>query len=130
MFGSIPVILLLTLAMPPAGQWADIDRSLTAARKKALAPVIAKQLLLEKVVVIGSFRYHGWSIIHVGTYTSDDRFLFYSTDPIKTPPITEWGGSAAKNETDEINAWVVDNAKGIPAHLAAFFAWYVTHGDN
>ena len=123
---TIPTLLLICSQAAFAGPWSDIDRSLPESRKQALAPVIAKQLKLEKVEVIESYYYQGWYIIHVGTFVSDDSFLFYKGDPLKSSFVTEWAGAAAINETDEIKSWVLTNAKGIPDRLASFFAWHVT----
>jgi hypothetical protein len=126
----IPTILLLASASLFAGEWSDIDRKLPKNWEVKLAPTIAKHLHLEKAAVIGSFRFKGWSIIHVGTYVDDDRFLFFNGDPFTTIPVTEWGGAAGSDETNEVKAWVIQHAKGIPDHLASFFAWHMTKEHN
>ncbi len=126
----IPTILILASSSLFAGEWSDIDSKLPKSWDEKLAPIIAKHLHLEKAAVIESFRFKGWSIIHVGTYIDDDRFLFYKGDPLKTIPVTEWGGAAGSDETDEVKAWVLENAKGIPDHLASFFAWHMTKDHN
>lgn len=123
-------ILLLSGPLPPESPCQFVDRSAPDSTKQALAPAIAKQLKLEKVVVQEIFKLKGWSIIHVGTFVSDDMFLFYKGDPAKQPYIAEWGGAAATHETEEIKAWVLENAKGIPENLAYCFAWHVTKGGE
>ena len=122
--------LFLVSFFAVSGEWMDIDRQVPQNWKIGLAPIIAKQLQLQKVAIVECFRFNGWSIIHVGTYVDEDRFLFYSGDPFKTPPVTEWGGAAACHETDEIKSWVIVNAKGIPNRLASYFAWRVTKGHE
>ena len=122
-------VLTFLLLASPAGintPCQGVDRSLPIARKQGLAPIIAKQVKLEKVAVIKSFRFKDWYIIHIGTYVSDDMFLFYHGDPVNHMYVTDWGGAAGIDETDEIKAWVIENAKGIPDSLAACFAWHVT----
>jgi len=107
----------------------EIDRSLDPAYKQALLPIIAKQLNLPKVKILESLRYQDWQIIYVATYVSDETFLFFHGDPLKTRYITEWGGAATFNETEEIRDWVLQYAKGIPEKLAYCFAWRVTKGQ-
>lgn len=124
-------IFLLTLAIlvgtsAIAGPCTGVDRSLSPARKQALKLAIAKQLKLENPEIVKSFQAKGWFIIHVATGVSDDMFLFYNGDPINHTAVTDWGGAAAIDETDEIKAWVIENAKGIPDELATCFAWHVT----
>jgi len=105
-----------------------IQQAISPSRKAKLEPAIAKQLNLEKVVVNRIFQKGAWYIIHVGTYSSDDRFLFYHGDPLTSLFITEWGGVAARHEGNEIMQWAKLNAKGIPDQLAACFARFVTRG--
>ncbi len=130
MIRPIPAIMILTSASVFAGEWSDIDLKIPLDWQQKLGPIIAKQLKLEKVAVIESFRFKGWTIIHVGTYIDDDRFLFYQGDPLKNNPVTEWGGAAGYDETNEIKDWAIENAKGVPDHLAAYFAWRVTKGPS
>ena len=130
MIWSAPAILFLVSSSSISGEWKDIDKKLPPNWKTRLAPIIAKQLQLKKVAVVECFRFNNWSIIHVGTFIDDDRFLFYKGDPFKTSPVTEWGGAAASHETEEIKSWVVSNAKGIPNRLASYFAWRVTIGHD
>jgi len=130
MIRAIPAILLLSSSSLSSGEWSDIEKKLPQSWAKKLPPRIAKQLNLDKVALVEVFRLKGWAIIHVGTYVDDDRFLFYKGDPLEASAITEWGGAAGSNETDEIKAWVVANAKGIPDRLASFFAWRVTKGHE
>jgi hypothetical protein len=104
-----------------------VDRSLIEANKSQLANSIAKQLKLNSVDILQSFRVDGWSIIYVNTHVSDEVYLFYSGDPIAAErPVTEWSGAAMIFETSEIEQWILDNAPGIPKRLASCFAWHVT----
>jgi hypothetical protein len=107
-----------------------IDRALTAHRKTALAPEIAKQLKVSSVDVLQSFRFGTWQIIYVSTPESDPPFLFYPGDPLQTRYVTEWSGSARTDEEQEINAWTLENAPGIPRKLASCFAWHVTKSGD
>lgn len=116
-------------AMCLAGTPCDgIDRSLTQERKAALAPALAKQLKVASVDVFKSFKEGGWSIFYVGTHVSDEPFLFYKGDPMKTHYITTWSGAAGWSEEQEMVDWTVKNVPGIPLHLANCFAWHVTQG--
>jgi hypothetical protein len=103
-----------------------VNRNLASERKSALAPAIAKQLNVSRVSVNESMQFGGWSIIYVGTYESDDVFLFYAKDPLTTSPVTTWGGVAHRSEELEIRSWTLKNAQGIPRKLAKCFAWHVT----
>lgn len=104
----------------------DVDRSLSNSSKAALSPIIASQLHAKKVDVLQSFKFAGWSIIYVDTHDSDEAFLFYSSDPLRSQYLTVWSGAAAWNEEQSIKAWALKNAPGIPPKLAACFAWHVT----
>jgi hypothetical protein len=126
---STVLSLIMCVVIPPA--WSvspcnNVDRSLTDSSKVALAPVIAKQLHAQKVDVLQSFRFDGWTILYVDTYDSDETFLFYSHDPLHSRYITMWGGAAAWNEEQSIREWTFKNAPGIPSKLASCFAWHVT----
>jgi hypothetical protein len=122
--------LWLVLAVSPV--WAaspcdGVDRSLTKERKETLAPVIAKQLNVKRVDVLQSFRYAKWSIIYIDNHESDNGFLIYSGDPLRSHYITVWGGVALPKEEQEIRKWTIKNAAGIPPRLAGCFAWHVTN---
>lgn len=103
-----------------------VDRRLTNERKATLAPAIAKELKVKRVDVLQSFRQDGWSIIYVDTHESDETFVFYAHDPMKNHYVTLWGGVALPEEERQIKRWVLKNAPGIPAPLAACFAWHVS----
>jgi len=125
------IILFAVYSAGGSGAWAaspcdGVDRSLPSERKDALAPVIAKQLSVARVSVNESMRFGGWSIIYVGTYESDDVFLFYAMDPLTVGPVTMWGGVALRSEERTIRIWTIKNAPGIPSKLASCFAWHVT----
>ena len=109
-----------------ASPCAGVSRDLTSQRKAALAPEIAKQLRVRSVDVLQSFRLGGWEIIYVSTGESDEPFLFYSGDPLKSGYITLWSGAATIHEEQAIKGWTLKNAPGIPRKLAACFAWHVT----
>jgi hypothetical protein len=103
-----------------------VNRNLASERRSVLAPAIAKQLKVSRVSVNESMQFGGWSIIYVGTFESDDVFLFYAKDPLTSSPVTTWGGVALRSEEPEIRSWTLKNAPGIPQTLANCFAWHVT----
>jgi hypothetical protein len=103
-----------------------IDRTLTNAQKQAWAPVIAKQLHVERVDVLQVFRDGDWRVIYVDTHVSDNGFLFYRNDPQRGKYLTTWAGMAMQDEEASINQWALQNVPGIPAQLATCFAWHVT----
>ena len=107
-----------------------VNRDLTPHRKAALAPEIAKQLNVKSVDVLQSFRFGTWQIIYVSTEESDPPFLFYSGDPLRTRYVTMWSGAARMDEEQEIRAWTLKNAPGIPRRLASCFAWHVTKAQD
>jgi len=113
--------------------WVDVtpckgvNKSLEQRGKVSLANAIKKQLKVESVDVLATFKSEGWTIVYVDTHVSDEPYLFYSKDPtLASKPVTRWSGAATMFETSEIEKWVVDNAHGIPKRLAACFAWHVT----
>jgi hypothetical protein len=110
----------------PASPCDNVDRSLTEDSKAALAPAIASQLHAQKVDVLQSFRFDGWTILYVNSHNADETFLFYPHDPLNTRYITMWSGAAAWNEERSIRKWTLKNAPGIPKKLASCFAWHVT----
>ena len=127
---STALLLVMGIAAQPV--WSqppcnNVDRSLTDISKAALAPVIARQLRAERVDVLQSFRFGGWTILYVNSFDSDETFLFYPHDPLHTRYITMWGGAAAGNEEQSIKHWTLKNAPGIPPKLASCFAWHVTN---
>jgi len=61
---------------------------------------------------------------------SDNPFLFYSGDPATSHYVALWSGGAKRDEANEIEAWTLKNARGIPKELASCFAWYVTNNHN
>jgi hypothetical protein len=62
----------------------------------------------------------------VNTHETDDAYVFYSGDPLRSRYVTEWGGAATREEEQDIKAWAIKNARGIPRSLAGCFAWHVT----
>ena len=107
-----------------------VDRRLTDTTKAALAQEIAKQLGAQKVDVLQSFRFEGWTILYVDSHEADEVFLFYSHDPLSSHFVTMWSGAAKRTEERSIRKWTLKNAPGIPPKLARFFAWYVTKGSR
>ena len=124
----LQVVCLLGAAAPAwGGSPCDtVSRDLPSERKAVLAPEIAKQLNVKSVDVLQSFKLGSWQIIYVNTHESDELFLFYSGDPLKTRYVTMWSGAARMDEEQEIRAWTLKNAPGIPRRLASCFAWHVT----
>jgi hypothetical protein len=103
-----------------------VDRALTDARKIELAPVIAKQIKVRSVDVLQSYRDESWHIIYVNTHVSDNAFIFFKSDPLKSQYLVAWGGQARPDEEADIAKWTRSKAKGIPPKLAKCFAWHVT----
>jgi len=101
--------------------------SLSAKYKALLAPKIAKELRVKAVDVLQSFRSQRWRIIYVDTHESDETFVFYDGNPLTSHYVTLWGGAATIYEEQQIEEWVLNNAKNIPIQLANCFAWHVTH---
>ncbi len=91
-----------------------------------MAPAIAKQLHVKSVDVLQSFQEGIWSIFFVDSHESDNAYVFYAHDPLKSRYITLWGGVATSDEEKAIKAWTLKNAPGIPQRLATCFAWHVT----
>lgn len=116
---------LLSLAAS-AAPCDGIDRTLTDARKTELAPVIAKQIKVKAVDVLQSYREGTWHIIYAKTHVTDNAFIFFKADPLKSPYVVAWGGQARPDEEKDIARWVNSKAKGIPPMLAKCFAWHVT----
>lgn len=125
-------LLLIALSATAASVAANaascdgIDRTLTEARKLELAPVIAKQIKVRSVDVLQSYRNGNWHIIYVKTHVTDNAFIFFKSDPLKSQYLVAWGGRADPDEELEIAKWVKQKAKGIPPTLAKCFAWHVT----
>jgi len=80
-----------------------------------------------RVDVLQSFRFHGWTILFVEPYTSDEEDLFFAHDPFSSRYVALWGGGVAPTfEKKNVRRWVLKNAQGVPRKLASCFAWYVT----
>lgn len=125
---KLSVLLLLSLfaGHVHASTCSGIDRALSDERKAQLAPVVARQLHIASGTILQSFRYRGWSILYVDTQVSDESFLFYRADPLRSTYLTLWAGGAMRSEGPQIRRWVLKNAPGIPSRLASCFAWHVT----
>ncbi len=123
----IAVFVIATFGACAATPCDGVDHSLTTERRVALAPAIARQLHVPVVDLLQSFRLHGWSIIYVETYQSDEAFLFYPHNPLRNHYVTLWSGAARTDEGKQIKKWAEKNAPGIPLKLAKCFAWYVTN---
>jgi len=130
---TVRVVLLLFFigVLTPRHAWSaspcgGVDRSLTNDRKAILAHGIARQLHVQSVDVLQSFRAGGWTIIYVDSHDADEAFLFYSHDPLTGSYITLWSGAATRDEEQAIKKWTLKNAPGIPQKLANCFAWHVT----
>lgn len=125
--GVVTVVFALCVPVAHAETPCDgIDRSLTAEQRSTWAPELAKQEAVPSVTVLQSFRLDDWRIIYVDTHQSDETFLFYGHDPLKSHFITEWSGAAMIDEEEEMKSWTLKNAPGIPLKLASCFAWHVT----
>jgi len=126
-FAAVPAQSAVSSASPAPAPCSGVDRSLSADRKTALAPIVAKQLKVPTVDVLQSFAFGGWSVIGVATHQSDDAYLFYARDPADSTYVTLWSGAAAPGEQSDIRTWVLTHAKGVPPALATCFSRYVTH---
>lgn len=128
---AVFLLLVAAVAIQPctwsASPCDNVNRNLTNQNKAAWAPEIARQLHAQKVDVLQSFRFEGWTIIYVDSHEADEAFLFYSPDPVRNHYVTMWSGAAAKNEEQSIKGWTLKNAPGIPQSLADCFAWHVTN---
>ena len=120
---ALVLVASTACAAPPCS---GMIRSLTDARKAALAPAVARQLHVHQVEVRQSFQVGTGDIIYVDTHQSDKAFVFYAHDPLTSHFITLWSGAAMRNEEQSIEAWTIKNAPGIPVKLASCFAWHVT----
>jgi hypothetical protein len=74
-----------------------------------------------------SLRRGDWRILRLDVPDMESPYLVYSGDPVSHAYAVLWGGTGPPEEAPAIQRWIVENAKGIPAELAACFAWYVTH---
>lgn len=117
---------LTALHVHAQNECAGVDTTLTRNRSDALAPVVAKQLGAKQVKISQSFSFGDWSILYASTGEADDVYVFYVGDPMQKRYVTLWGGVAMDNEEEEIRAWTLKNAPGIPRTLAQCFAWHVT----
>jgi len=95
-----------------------------------LTPELARQLHSQKVHILDSFRFEGWSIFHVDSHDADESLLFYSHDPLRSRYITRWSGAARIDEGPTIKEWTIENAPHIPEDMANCIAWYVTVGHT
>ncbi len=104
-----------------------IDRGLTAIQKISYGRAVASDLHVPAVEVLQSFQLGEWRVLYAETGNSDETFFFFAGDPAAKPFVTRWSGGAAPSEQAAIEAWTLAHATGIPAPLAACFAWHVTN---
>ena len=134
-------VLLAVVSHACADPCSGVDRSLSAAERDLLAPVIEAHLKaqldprvsatvrVDPLDVLDVFRVGSWRVVHVNDHATDDPYLVYSESPSRSARyVTAWAGGARADEGLEINKWVLSNAPGIPSALASCFAWYVTKG--
>jgi len=124
--GLIGLAASLIVSVANATPCDGIDRSLSEKRKAELAPAIAKEEKIEKVKILETFRSGDWTIIFIENYVSDEPYLFFHGDPMKTKSITAWSGAATIYEEKAMREWTTENVPGIPQNLARCFAWHVT----
>ena len=120
------ILLIATAAQGARGPCDGVDRSVAIERKAKLERHVARLFKVPKAEVLQSFRLGAWNILYVETYDSDEPFVFFRGDPLKTSYITLWSGAAGYNEEEEIFDWTRENAPGIPRRLARCFAYHVT----
>jgi hypothetical protein len=123
---AVVCFIVITAAAFAASPCAGVNRNLTPQRKAVVAPEIAKQLHFKSVDVLQSLQFGSWTIFYVNTDESDEMFVFYADDPLRSRYITLWSGAVVSNEEEAISAWTLKNAPGIPRRLATCFAWHVT----
>jgi hypothetical protein len=120
-----------------------VDRSLTVTRRQSLAPIISKHLQpefggladggirLAPEDILQSFRVDRWHIIYVNSGVSDEPFLFYRDDPLRSSSyFLLWSGAAAQDEGPAIRRWLQAAMPGMPQRLAVCFAWHVTQARD
>jgi hypothetical protein len=127
---TIALFQLLWVGAAQASPCEGIDRGEIENRNRKLASDIAAQLNVPGVDVLRSFKLDRWSIVYVDTHVSDQAFLFFKQDPVKSHYLILWSGVARRNEEPSIRKWALQNAPGIPKKLAACFAWYATEGRD
>jgi len=126
-FIALCLALIFGFDTPRAhGQCKGVNRGLSAERKAALSPEIARQLGVKHVDLLKSFQFGDWNIYYVDTYQTDEAYVFYKRDPLQSHYVTLWSGAAREEEEGAIESWTIKNAPGIPGPLASCFAWHVT----
>ena len=124
---AVPVLLATLAGCHAATPCTGIGRGLTAPQRAAYGRRVAADLHVASVEVLQSFQLASWRILYVQTGNSDETFFFFAGDPTVQPFVTRWSGGAAPTERADIEAWALAHAAGIPAPLAACFAWHVTN---
>src|SRR6266852_9376062 len=128
---ALIVSLLLASSAAMATPCETINHTLTDDRKTRLGPVVAAALNTKWAKVVESLQVAEWYILLVETRSSDPAFMFFHGDPVDHTMVTLWSGGAMIGEGPKIKRWVLDHAPGIPATLAACFAYRVTpHGNE
>ncbi|GAB2882555.1 hypothetical protein GCM10027046_08460 [Uliginosibacterium flavum] len=139
MRGLFALYVLLFSAAVQADPCSGGDRSLDAARREALAPVVSRDVTLllwphfkahfdpGPQRVLSSLRMRGWFVLYVDTGKTDDVALFYAGDPARGGRYAGfWGGSAPTDEGPQLRRELLRDIPGIPPALAGCFAWRVT----
>lgn len=138
-FVGLSVISVAASASPCSG----VDRSLTMAQRQAYRPAVEAHLNAQLAAPLGTtislapadifqqLRVGRWHIVYVNTTISDEAFLFYDRRPDRRPAyLADWAGAATFDEGPEIIAWLQKDLPGLPAKLAACFAWHVTQARD
>jgi hypothetical protein len=118
--------LLLASGVAVASPCDSVRRDSPESQRAKWAGAIAKQLNVSSVTVLQTFELGNWRIVYVDAPSSDAPFIFFNGEPGKVHYITLWSGGARADEESSIRAWAIESAPGIPADLAACFAWHVT----
>lgn len=122
--------MLLVSSVAVASPCDSVRRDSPESKRAKWAGAIAKQLNVTSVTVLQTFELGNWRIVYVDAPSSDPPFIFFNDEPEKVHYLALWSGGARADEESSIRAWAIKNAPGIPAGLAACFAWHVTNARD
>lgn len=112
-----------------------VRRTLTAEQKIKLEPIVTRQISrqidVQSVKVLESFRYRNWYILHIAPNSADEAFVFYKGDPTTNYYLLAWPDAFSENDEKAVLKTVFSGkTKGIPKELATCFAWHVTNVED
>lgn len=141
LFGLVLMFVSIVAAGHAATPCDGMEQKVSSQEEKTLAAAIVRQLNDKKnpqtaalqhvslVDVYKIFRSGGWEIIYMEPDVADPAYLFYQHDPLTSNYIDLWGDEAPSEQRAGIEKFVVNHDVGIPAGLAACFAWAYTGGE-